>query len=180
MIGRGIYLLACTLVLAGITHIVIVLLIPTFGTKDAFAELSRQTKLLNFTTLDSTKPDSPLTDIDPFFTYGVCRFNLEETGVRMVGDRIDTFWSATVVDGNGTELILLNPIQILRLRELQPPDVENAIVVESEVEDGFVVLRVLSPDASWKLKTANYLANVICESYVPTMPPPEEAEPPAS
>jgi uncharacterized membrane protein len=185
MISRLLYLALCTLVLAGITHICIILLIPAFGTRDAFAVLSRQTEPLQFVTLDVDAPDTPLSDVDPFFAYGVCRFSLSDSGVILNGEKIDTFWSATIVDGDGTvvyslnsrtavdqklELILLNPIQILRLRELKPPEVEGAIVVESDMAGGFIVLRVLQPDSSWDLKAREFLSSVQCNAYLPTSP----------
>jgi uncharacterized membrane protein len=185
MIARTFYLIACTLVLAGITHIAIILLIPAFGTRDAFAVLSSQTEPLEFKTLDIDAPDTPLSDVDPFFAYGVCRFSLADSGVMLNGEKIDTFWSATIVDGDGTvvyslnsrtavdqklDLILLNPLQILRLRELKPPEVENAIVIESDMNDGFIVLRVLQPDPSWHLKASEFLSSVHCDAYQPTAP----------
>lgn len=192
MSWRLVYYAACVLVLAGITHIAVVLLIPTFGTKDAFDQLASSTEPLSFRILDENAGDSPLTDIDPFFSYGLCRFELESEGVILRGPKTDNFWSATILDRNGTVvyslnsrtaidnqfgLILLNPVQILRLRELQPPEVETSIVVEADIEGGFVVMRVLRPDKNWKQKAENYLKSVKCNSYVPTLPPPQEAEP---
>ena len=48
MILRSIYYALCALVLAGLVHIAIVLLIPSYGTKDAYAQLSRDFPMLAF------------------------------------------------------------------------------------------------------------------------------------
>lgn len=191
MSWRIVYYAACVLVLAGITHIVVILLIPTYGTKDAFDQLASSTEPLSFRILDENERNSPLTDIDPFFTYGLCRFELVNEGVLLRGPKTDLFWSATILDRNGTVvyslnsrtaidnqlgLILLNPVQILRLRELQPPEVDTSIVVEADIDGGFVVMRVLRPDDNWDKKSEDYLQSVECNSYVPTLTLPEETD----
>ncbi|MGI9400911.1 MAG: DUF1254 domain-containing protein [Rhizobiaceae bacterium] len=183
MIWRFIYFGACTLVLAAITHIAIILLIPVYGTQDAFAILSKNTSPFTFKPIVSENGRLPLSDFDPFFSYGVCRFDLSETGVVISGPKIDTFWSATIVNEAGTviyslnsrtaidqklELIVLNPTQILRIRELQPPEIESSIIVETEINGGFVLLRVLSPDASWESSAQRYLDSIACRPYLPT------------
>lgn len=186
MIWRAAYLLACMIVLAAITHITIVLLIPTFGTKDAFALLSKSTDLFSFKQISSSDKHLPLSDSDPFFSYGVCRFDLSERGLAVNGPKIDTFWSATIVNEDGTvvyslnnrtaidqklDLILLNPVQILRLRELQPPEVETAIIVEANINGGFLLLRVLTPDDSWNSSAKRFLDSIKCNAYLPSETP---------
>jgi uncharacterized membrane protein len=186
MIWRAAYLFTCMIVLAAITHITVVLLVPTFGTKDAFALLSKTTDLFSFEQISSSGEQLPLSDSDPFFSYGVCRFELSEQGLAVSGPKIDTFWSATIVNEDGTvvyslnnrtaidqklDLILLNPVQILRLRELQPPEVETAIIVEANINGGFVLLRVLTPDVSWISSAKRFLDSISCNAYLPSETP---------
>jgi uncharacterized membrane protein len=179
---RIFYYAVCALVLAAIVHICVVLLIPTYGTRDAYAVISRKTDPFAFRQIDTSSRDTPLSDVDPFFTYGICRFELSQVGLHMIGPKTDSFWSASVLDEDGTiiyslnsrtaidnrlDLILLDPVQILRLREAQPEEAESAIIVEANINAGFVVLRVLSPDESWATKSANFLREVSCKPYLP-------------
>lgn len=194
MIWRFLYYGACTLVLAAITHIAIILLIPLYGTQDAFAILSKNTDPFSFKPITSKNGRLPLSDFDPFFSYGVCRFDLSEQGLAISGPKIDTFWSATIVNEAGTvvyslnsrtaidqklDLIVLNSTQILRLRELQPPEVESSIIVETEINGGFVLLRVLSPDDNWDSSARRFFNAISCDPYLPVASqiPAEEAQP---
>jgi uncharacterized membrane protein len=130
--------------------------------------------------------EGPIADKDPFFAYGVCRFDLSGEGVWITAPKIDTFWSATIVNQDGTvvyslnnrtaidtrlDLVMLNPTQILRLREFQPPEIENSIVVETDMKEGFMVLRVLRPDESWQGRARGFLDGVKCIAYAPAAPP---------
>jgi uncharacterized membrane protein len=179
---RILYFTLCVLVIAGLVHISIVLLIPAYGTQDAYAQLSRSMPLLAFKPIGQDAADSPVSDIDPYFAYGVCRFDITEEGVAIRAPKIDTFWSATVVDENGSvvyslntrtaidgrlDLVLVNPVMVLRLRELQPVEIENSILVETDMKQGFAVIRVLRPEASWKKQADAFLGQVSCASYVP-------------
>jgi uncharacterized membrane protein len=190
---RIIYLTLCAIVIAGLVHIAIVLLIPSYGTKDAYAQLSKDFGVLSFRPMQENGEENPIGDMDPFFAYGVCRFDIGEAGVSITAPRIDTFWSATIVNQDGTvvyslntrtaidtrlDLLMLNPVQILRLREVQPPEIENSIVVESDMKEGFMVLRVLRPDESWNDKARSFLDGVKCSAYSlapPQAPAPAEA-----
>ncbi|MFZ1813230.1 MAG: hypothetical protein WBO55_11815 [Rhizobiaceae bacterium] len=181
--GRMIYYAICTLVVAGIVHISVVLLIPAYGTKDAFATISGKIDPLDFKPVSELGGNVLITDVDPYFAYGLCRFDLKTLGMQMSAPKIDTFWSATLIDEDGTviyslnsrtaidnklDLILLNPVQILRLREVAPIEAESAIIVESDVNAGFVVVRVLRPDENWAAKANGFLNKVECKTYVPT------------
>lgn len=189
MIWRAIYISACSLALAGIVHIAIVLLVPTVGTRDAYALLSKQTEPFAFRVVDPEKGEGIVTDIDPFFSYGVCRFEMGLTGVSLKGPDKGMLWSATLVDQDGgvvyslnnrtaiegrLDLIVLDPLLILRLRESQPPDIENAIVVETPMKAGFVVLRVFRPDATWTAQAAEFMEGVQCRAYEPPAAAPAE------
>lgn len=190
MIWRAVYFAVCTLVVAGIVHIAIVLLIPRYGTQDAYDVISGRIDEWKFTQLDADAETASISDVDPFFSYGICRFDLSREGVWIRGESFHSFWSATVLNSDGTvayslnrrtsidgklDLVLFDPVLILRLREAQPAEIERSIVVEADISKGFVVVRALKPDASWSGETRRFMDSVRCERYLPEAPKPEEA-----
>lgn len=177
---RVFYLLTLGLILAGLVHISIVLLIPKLGTRDAWAFLSNRTDLFAFTRLKPEESGSAITEVDPFFTYGVCRFELSEAPLKMEGPLTTTFWSASVFDENGSviyslnnrtaidnklDLLIVNPLQTLELQEAQPVDVESSVVIEAGIEKGFVIIRVLEPDNSWVTDSDAFFSQIKCARY---------------
>lgn len=180
---RFVYVTLVGLVLAGIVHISIVLLIPTYGTRDAWAFLSGRTDLFSFTRLEREETGSAISEVDPFFSYGVCRFDLEDSALKLKGPPTPTFWSASVFDDNGTvvyslnnrtaidgqlDLLILNPLQTLELREAQPAEIERSVVIEANIRLGFVIVRALQPDTSWETDTGTFLSDITCSQFDPT------------
>ncbi|MGB7287918.1 MAG: DUF1254 domain-containing protein [Salaquimonas sp.] len=177
---RAVYLILMGLVLAGLVHIAIVLLIPKYGTKDAWAFLSGRTDLFSFTRLKPEETGSAISEVDPFFTYGVCRFDLDEAPLKMVGPLTSTFWSASAFDDDGTviyslnnrtaidnklDLLIVNPLQTLELRENEPETVETSVVIEAAISKGFVIIRVLQPDESWTTDSDAFFSQIECQRY---------------
>lgn len=180
MSWRSAYLIVMGLLLAGLVHISIVLLIPKFGTQDAWAYLSGRTDLFTFTKLKSSETGSAIAEVDPFFTYGVCRFDLEIDGLKMEGPKTGNFWSASVFDDDGVvvyslnnrtaidnklDLLIVNSLQTLELRETQPDDIETSVVIEANIQKGFVIVRVLQPDESWESNSREFLSQINCKRY---------------
>jgi len=178
---RILYLLAMGLVLAGIVHIAIVLMIPKYGTRGAWAFLSGRTELYRFTPLRPEETGSAISEVDPFFSYGICRFDLEEAGLRLRGPETASFWSASVFDEDGAvvyslnnrtsiennlDLLILTPLQGLEMREAQIERFETSVVVEADIENGFVIVRVFQPDDSWTATNRNFLSETNCEKFV--------------
>lgn len=179
MTKRGIYILICGLVLAGIIHIMIILLIPMFGTKDASDQLSQNNDMWEFVTLSSVGAAN-IADVDPFFEIGACRYDLGEDSLLISGPETDAFWSASVFTEDGKilysmnkrtaiegklSILVVNAIQMSNLREIQPEEIETSILVESRNNKGFVVLRVLTPDESWKSGVEAFLDSIKCNRY---------------
>lgn len=192
MSWRIVYLGVLSLVLAGLVHVAIVLLIPQYGTRDAWAFLSSRTDMFTFTRLDNKETGSALSEVDPFFTYGVCRFDLDEAGMQMVGPETPSFWTASVFDEDGAvvyslnnrtainntlDLLILNPLQTLELRESESEDIESSVVIEAGIGKGFVMLRVLQPDESWQSNSDDFLATVECGRFVPGENVPDGSDP---
>jgi uncharacterized membrane protein len=176
------YITVMGLVMAGLVHVAIVLLIPHYSTRDAWAFLSGKTDLYSFTRLDPAETGSAISEVDPFFTYGVCRFDLEEAGLKMQGPQTSTFWSASVFDDNGTviyslnnrtaianllDVVIVNPLQSLALRENQPTDIEASVVIEASIQKGFVIVRVFEPDESWVSDSDEFFSKISCARFTP-------------
>lgn len=182
MTWRALYILVMGLVLAGLVHIAIVLLIPQYGTKDAWAFLSSRTDNYTFTRLNPRETGAAISEVDPFFTYGVCRFDLDDSGLKMTGPESSSFWSASVFDEDGgvvyslnnrtaidnrLDLLILNALQTLELREIQSDEFETSVVIEAGISKGFVIIRVLQPDESWKVNSDAFFNDIRCQSFNP-------------
>ena len=178
---RSVYILGCGVMLAGIVHIVAILLIPTLGSKDAARQIIESQPELEFTQLDSVG-EFKLGIPDPYFELAVCRFTLEENGVFIFADRVSAFWSAAIYDdrgkvlyslnertaiGNKLQLLIVNPIQMASIRQLQPDELETSIVVETGISEGFVLLRSLVRDQSLQEQSRNFIKSARCENFQP-------------
>lgn len=161
MMARAFYTVFSGLVLAGIIHIMIIILVPKYGTKDAWAYLSERSKNYEFTQLQNDANALGLSEIDPFFSYGICRYDLNDAPLKMQGDATESFWSASVFDEGGKIIYSLNDrtalnrelsvlvvdqIQGLELKESNWEELDNFILVETNATKGYVVLRALQPD----------------------------------
>lgn len=173
------YLAICSLVLAAIVHICIIFLIPLFGEKDAARRIVNSSPLNQFKMLDSDQKID-LNNGDPFFQVATCKFDLSERGLAVTGNQTNIFWSASIFNSRGRvlyslnestairnklNLILVNPIQMAGIRQIQPEGLEDSIVVETSETGGFVIVRVLLPDSSWKPSVDDFLASLSCSPY---------------
>lgn len=174
------YLLLMGIVLAGIIHIAVVLLVPKYGTRDAWTYLSNRTTMFSFTPLSSSETGFAITEVDPFFQHGVCRFELEDFALKMDGPQSDLIWSASVFDESGTvvyslnnrtaidgklDLLILNPLQSLKLQELQTAPIETSVVIEANMKFGFAVIRIFKPDESWSETVDNFVSQINCSQF---------------
>lgn len=179
MAKRLIYILSCGLMLAVIVHILIILLIPFFGERDAAKQISKGFSPGKFHLIEN-ETNIGIANKDPHMKLSVCNFDLSNNAVEITGPDISTFWSASVFDQRGRviysmndrtainnklKVIIVNPIQMADIRQLQPIEIESAILVEAQENNGFVLLRALIPDPSWEEKVNNFLNQAECDLY---------------
>ncbi len=179
MNARLIYLSVCGLLLAGIIHIIIILLIPFLGSKDAAKQIASQLNTQQFYSIGNGSKFG-ISNNDPFLKLSVCKFDLTNTAIQIVGQKAKTFWSASVFDERGRiiysmndrtaiknqlRVIIVNPIQMAYIRQTQPEEVESSILVESQNMKGFVLLRALVPDDSWNSHSDGFLNSAECIPY---------------
>ncbi len=184
MTSRIIYLVICGIVLGGIIHIASILMIPALGSKDAARKIIRSSPELSFTKIDSGSP-LQLAATDPFFEMAVCRFSLDENGILVSGAQTPIFWSASVYDARGQvlyslndrtaianrlQLLIVSPIQMAAIRQIQPDELETSIIVETSERDGFVLLRALVRDRGVTSEADAFMESAKCETYRPVAP----------
>lgn len=178
---RYLYLGICGVVFAGIVHISIILLIPDYGSRDAWNIISAKSDLWAFRVFSKgTRIDNTLEDTDPYLKLGACTFDLDESGLRISGGQSKIFWSLSVFDQDGKviyslnnrtsinhklDLLLLNPVQMISLREALPEDIENSVVVEAEVSKGFVILRQFQNNSISTAAVDQFMGQARCEKF---------------
>lgn len=182
MFSRSIYLLICSLVLAGIVHITIVLLIPLFSKQDVAKKILGTLPNGGFHTL-AKFPETNIKGQDPFFKSVVCKFDLTEDSYLIEASRFSEFWSASVYNANGQvvyslndktairnqlRVLIVNSVQWAKLRKLQDPELEKSILVEMNSPDGFIVLRALVRDESFTGTADAFFNSAKCQTFQPS------------
>lgn len=176
---RLLYAIVSGLVGAGIVHIAILFLLPGYSVRDVWSQVSAvaapfETVQLgrNASARDLPKP------LNPFIQAAACRFDLSSDGARVSADGPVPFWSMSLYDSNGynnfsisdgaanrqaLDFLLLTPSGMQRVREQAPAGLEEAITIETELEEGVVLVRVFVPDETWDGLARAFLRSLRCE-----------------
>jgi uncharacterized membrane protein len=166
------------LVGAGIVHIAVLAMVPSYSQKDTWALLSERSNYYVPTRLDP--PDGPplVASLEPLFGALACRFDLREGVVRVSGEGDVPFWSISVYDRTGQNTFSFNdrstedarldfvvgtPVQMVDLRNALPEAFADSIFVEADVDDGIVLVRAFRPDPTWTGIVESFLSSVRCE-----------------
>ena len=172
------YALLVGLVGASIVHIVILLLVPNFSGRDAWARLASMSELYQVTRLDAQAAGAPIAGIaDPTLLAAACRFDLEEGVAHVTAPGKVPFWSVSVYDRSGAnlyslndrsaadgvlDLVVLTPEQLIEAHKDLPEEFTRSVLVELPIGEGIVVVRALAPDNSWKAAVSDFLARIGC------------------
>jgi uncharacterized membrane protein len=160
--NRTILFLIGGLLLGGIIHIAVVFMVPYYADRDAWAQMRQFGPDDRFHVLPLPQAGSePLRSLDPWMLHAVCRFSLASGPVRITAALPDDFWSIAIFDRRGRNMYSLNdrsaertrldlavitPVQMAQLRQDPPPSLEQAIVIELPIDEGFALLRVFVAD----------------------------------
>lgn len=171
--------LAVGIVGAGIAHIVILLLVPSFSERDAWSRLAMVAGPNKVVRLDADIGGTPVVKaLDPSFFEAACRFDLSEGVVRIDNAGKVPYWSASVYDRGGENIysfndrtatdgnldfVVVTPAQMIELRKDLPQEFEKSIFVETPIDEGIVVVRAFVPDESWKPTVSRFLDGINCE-----------------
>ena len=176
---RFLYALLLGLFGAGIVHIVVLLLVPSFAERDAWSRLAENSGRYLMTRLEPAEGSGSLLGaMDPLFVTAACRFDLGEGMVQVQSDGRVPFWSASVYDRAGRnvysfnehaaqegvmDFVLLTRPQMIEVRKLLPTGLRDALFVETDIDEGIVVIRAFAPDPSWIPAVSAYVTKASCE-----------------
>lgn len=168
------------LLLGGIIHIAIILLVPSYSTRDAWTSVGRFGDDNQFNLLPRAEPGTEaLPYLDPGMAYAVCRFSLGKGPVRMQAKLPETFWSLAVFDRRGRNIYSLNDrsaenstldlvvatsVQIAELKQEPREALESSIVIENPGNSGFALLRVFVPDPTLAEEAIDALRRADCRA----------------
>lgn len=163
---------------AGIVHIVILLLVPEFSERDAWARLESISRPYEMTRLDLDHAEvQSIGAADPSFVTAACRFDLSDGSVHVATDGKVPFWSAAVYDRGGANLysltdrsavdgalnlVILTPDQMIEARKDMPDDLDRSVLIETPAGEGIVVVRAFVPDASWAGVVGDFVGRTTC------------------
>lgn len=178
---RLIYVVFAGLVLAGIIHILIILLIPSYAAKDAWTNLEKVGEPWTFNIVARPgEPSSFLPSVDPAFGVAACRYDLNEAPLKVEAEGLLQFWSVAIFDRQGRNiysfndrtaierrlfLIVVDAVQMAQMRKNPPENSEQAVLVQSELKQGFVLIRALQPDLSWAPELDKFLREAKCSKF---------------
>ncbi|WP_245269370.1 DUF1254 domain-containing protein [Allorhizobium undicola] len=165
------------LVGAAVLHIVIILALPHFTGKDAYARITREGSAHRFHTLGLTADAAGLAQNDPFLHTAVCAFDVSLNPVQLTAQGDVTFWSVGVFDAAANEVYSMNDAtavegrldvilgtaaQIAGLRASQPELAGQTVLMEMPQARGYAVLRALAPQQSQLPAVQAFLAEAGC------------------
>ena len=159
---RTILFLIGGLLLGGIIHIVVVILVPYYANRDAWAQVESFGADDTFRILPMPVAGSePLVSLDPKMLHAVCRFSLDDGPLHITATLPDDLWSIAVFDRRGRnvyslndrsaertrlDMVVITPVQMAQLRQDPPESLDTAIVIELPIDEGFTLLRLFVPD----------------------------------
>jgi len=171
--ARLAYLLTAGLVGAALLHIVIVLSVPRFADRDAWAGVNALGAAHRFHTLQNGATDG-LASANPLARAVVCRFDIAENPVRITAFERPFFWSLAIFDTASNEIdsmndrtagqavpdvVLATPSQAHIVRQTLP----DAVLIAVSETVGYAVLRTVLPDASWQRIADSFLGGALCQ-----------------
>lgn len=163
----------------GIIHVAVVLGVPAQVPDLAYERIGRFGADEGFVRLPPVAAGSEtLAMLDPAMVHAACRYQLETGPIRLEANIPAPFWSFALFNRRGETIysfndrtsgtgrltmLVLTSDQLSRLREQPPENLEDMIVIETEADEGFALLRAFVPDSLRRDAIETSLDEAVCE-----------------
>lgn len=171
---KALYIAMLGLFGAGIVHIAVVLLIPSYADEILWDRVEKLGPPEAFYSLNGADWNKRT---DPMMRIAACRFDLSNGPVHISAVGRVPFWSLALYNHDGditfslndqispaTDLLIATPLQKILLEQSTPQQLENAVIIPQIPDEGIAVLRVFEPDATWRDEVAEFMKSAECMS----------------
>lgn len=166
------------LLLGGIIHIATILTLPLLAEETTWTRLSALDAKNRMLVLPPVKAGeaNPL-QLDPALSYGLCQVDLAEGPAYLTGVLPDAFWSVALFNeagvvtysttnrdgiGQTVDLGIFNAAQTSLLAQQQIDISEGLLVVESNTDKLFVLVRLSAPHDAMRARFEQELGEISC------------------
>lgn len=166
------------LILAGIVHILAILLVPVLAENDGWSRIARVAGLERFAEIPlAPAAGTVMPGLDPLFVHGACRLDLAEGPASIGVEESERFWSLALYDTHGTvifslndrtatdgrlDMLIVNPVQAVQLKA-EASSLGETVVVESAADDLVALLRFYAPVRTMVGEAREALKKTSCE-----------------
>lgn len=171
-------LIILTGLLGGVViHILVVLAFPAVGGRDLWEAAAAFGPEERFSIIPPPAPgDATIAFLDPNMAHAMCRFDLSSAPHRIVA-ALPGLWSVAIFNRRGQnlysitgeqadieflDLLIAQPEQLTPLRRNPPPILEEALVIDLDVDRVIVVIRNFVADPTQWDQVAAQLAFANC------------------
>lgn len=188
---RSLIFIAGGIVLGLIIHLVVMLSLPSFAEEDNWSRILKFNALERVQVLSTPQSFEPNPlRLDPNMLVAICRLNLTNGPGVVTGVLPNSFWSVSVFDrsdhavygttnrsglGRSLQLGIFNAGQTRLLAQRELEITEGLLIVESDMDDIYVVVRSLVPLKEMAPRFRAQLSTLTCTNAA--MRPPEDLEP---
>lgn len=162
---------------AAVVHLAILFLLPEYSTKDGWSRLSSVADIYEIVRLPDTLSATLPTSENPFIEAAACRFQLEDGPLHVRSLGTAPFWSLALFDKSGINTYSINhrastdsvlDVVVTTSAQMQKvdgeilPDLSEALLLETTLLEGFVLVRSFVPDPTWQSAVDSFLDDLRC------------------
>ncbi len=148
--------------LGGVIHILLIMSIPSNAPDNVFDRISRLGEDAKFNLISNQGAlNEQLPMLDPAMAHATCQYELSNGPLEVETSLNVAFWSLALFNAKGEafyslndrtaghgqlKMLILTSAQLSLLRERPPKDLDSMIIIETDAEKGFLLLRAFVPD----------------------------------
>jgi len=175
---RLFYVILLGLVGAGMVHIAILFMLPSYSERDIWSRLSAVAAPYAVVNLgpEALRDNAPAPR-NPFLLPAACRFDLADGPVHVQSPQTVPFWSVSIYNEDGLNIfsisdrtatdrvldfVILTTAQMQVIRSGIPSELGRSVFIETDAEEGIALVRVFAPDETWQGVAAAFVAELSC------------------